>query len=50
MTRLLDPKFKYVPASKTDIRATFRRIQREQQKAQQPAAPTNVQPMPRRKP
>ena len=27
--RLTDPTFKYVPAAKTDIAATFRRIKRE---------------------
>lgn len=25
-TRLLDPRFRYVPANQTDIRATFRRL------------------------
>ena len=29
MKRITDPGFKYVPASKTDIAATFRRIRRE---------------------
>lgn len=32
-TRLLDPRFKYVPAEKTNIRATFARIRREQAQA-----------------
>ncbi len=27
---ILDKRFKYVPAASTDIRATFRRIKREQ--------------------
>ena len=30
---ILDPKFKYVPAAKANIRATFRRIRREQDEA-----------------
>lgn len=29
MKRLTDPSFKYVPASKTDIRKTFARVRRE---------------------
>jgi len=29
MSKLLDPKFKYVPAAKTDIRKTFARVRRE---------------------
>lgn len=32
-TRLLDPRFKYVPARETDIAKTFARIRREQAKA-----------------
>ncbi|MDM0024112.1 hypothetical protein [Variovorax saccharolyticus] len=28
---LLDPRFQYVPAAKTDLRATFARIRAEQQ-------------------
>ena len=35
--RILDPRFKYVPAARTDIRKTFARIRKEQelQKEQQ---------------
>jgi len=29
MKSILDPSFKYVPASKTDIRKTFARLRRE---------------------
>jgi len=29
---ILDPEFKYVPSSKTNIKATFDRIRREQKK------------------
>lgn len=38
MKSILDPKFRYVHSTKTDIRATFRRIRREQaeQAAQAP--------------
>lgn len=32
-TRLLDPRFKWVPSEKTDIRKTFARVKREQTKA-----------------
>lgn len=39
---ILDPKFRYTPAAKTDIRKTFARI-RKQQAAQQ----SNVQPIKR---
>jgi hypothetical protein len=28
---IFDPRFQYIPADKTDIRATFDRIRREQQ-------------------
>lgn len=33
MKSILDPSFKYVPAAATDIRKTFARVRREQQKA-----------------
>lgn len=36
---ILDPEFKYVPSSKTNIKATFDRIRREQKKS------TTVQPV-----
>ena len=36
---ILDPEFKYVPSSKTNIKATFDRIRREQKKG------TAVQPV-----
>ena len=32
MKSILDPKFKYVPSTHTDIRKTFARIKREQEK------------------
>ena len=32
-TRLLDPRFKWVPSEKTDLRKTFARIRKEQAKA-----------------
>lgn len=32
-TRLLDPRFKWVPSDKTNIKATFARIRREQAQA-----------------
>jgi hypothetical protein len=30
MKSILDPSFKYVPSSKTDLRKTFARLRREQ--------------------
>ncbi len=39
MSRILHKSFRYVPAHKSDIKATFRRIEREQKaKAEQEAA------------
>ena len=35
MKSILDPKFRYTPAANTDLRKTFARIQREQQREQQ---------------
>ena len=32
MKRILDPKFKYVPAVETDLKKTFARIRAEQRK------------------
>lgn len=37
---ILDPKFRYVPAAKTDIAKTFARIRKQQAEAQK-----NVQPI-----
>lgn len=34
---ILDKSFRYVPAAKTDIRLTFKRIRREQAEAKQSA-------------
>jgi hypothetical protein len=42
MSRILEKSFRYVPASKTDIRKTFARI-RQQMKQQAPQ--TNVKPL-----
>ena len=44
MKRITDPTFRYVPASKTDVAATFRRVRREQQTAEQRKA-ENVRPL-----
>ena len=41
-TRLLDPRFKYVPASKTDIAKTFARLRREQARARAMASATVI--------
>ena len=35
---ILDPKFRYVPAAKTNIRRTFERIRREQKERDAKAA------------
>ena len=35
MKSILDPTFKYVPSSKTDIRKTFERIRKEQKSLSQ---------------
>ena len=44
---ILDPKFRYVHSSKTDISKTFKRI-REQMKAQAEKPKASVQQMKRR--
>ena len=41
---ILDRSWRYVPASKTDIRKTFRRIRAEQKEREQ-AAPQKVLPI-----
>ena len=46
MSRILSKSFRYVPASKTDIAATFRRIRREQA-AKATASPRVVLPIKR---
>lgn len=40
MKSILDKSFKYVPAACTDIRETFKRVRREQQRKK-----SNVQPI-----
>lgn len=40
--RILDRSFKYVPASKTDIRVTFRRIRRELDQQKQAAPVVDI--------
>lgn len=37
MRRITDPDFRYVPASKTDLRKTFARVRREQRSAAEAA-------------
>lgn len=41
---ILDPRFRYVPAAKTNLAATFRRIRREIAEREQ-ATQKNVTPM-----
>lgn len=36
MKSILDPKFRYTPAAETDLRKTFARVRREQQRAGEP--------------
>ena len=60
MTNILDPKFKWVPSGKTDVRKTIRREQRRLQKLaeeearreaeNQAEAARKVAPIARRKP
>jgi hypothetical protein len=38
MKSILDPSFKYVPSTATDVRKTFARVRRDMQKAQVQAA------------
>ena len=42
MKSLLDPTFRYVPSSQTDIRKTFARVRREMR--QRPRAPEGLPP------
>lgn len=50
-TRLLDPRFKYIPAAETNIAKTFARIKREQAKttAEQSAVVTPIKKVGRAK-
>lgn len=41
-TRLLDPRFKWVPSEKTDLRKTFNRIRREMAAKEQYAVVTPI--------
>lgn len=55
MKSILDPKFKYIPSSHTNIRKTFERIKREQAKVEKAKTDTPPPPPPavsifRRKP
>lgn len=45
---LMDPAFKYVPASRTNIALTFARIKRELKEAAK-AQPANVKALPKKK-
>ena len=45
MKSILDPSFKYVPSTQTDIRKTFARVRREARTREQPGredGPRNV--------
>ena len=44
MKSILDPTFRYTQSVETDLRKTFARIRRQQRK-QQAASMTNVQPL-----
>ncbi len=45
MKKITDPSFRYVPAVKTDLRATFRRVRREQAEQRAREATAKVQPI-----
>lgn len=47
---LMDPTFKYVPASRTNVAATFARVRREMKAAEAAKAKpaTNVKPLPKK--
>lgn len=46
---LLDPEFRYVPASRTDLHATFKRIRREMKEAEAAKKPpANVKTLPKK--
>lgn len=53
MKSILDPSFRYVPSTETDIRKTFNRVRRELAKAQaarsKPPAASRVVPFVREK-
>lgn len=42
MKSILDPAFRYVPSTSTDLRKTFARVRREMQRAAASAAPTGT--------
>ena len=42
MSRILDPKFKYVPSFETDIKKRFDRIRKEQKEKAEAKPPVNV--------
>jgi hypothetical protein len=44
---LLDPTFRYVPSSQTDIRKTFARVRREMRQRDRSTADPDATPRPR---
>jgi hypothetical protein len=47
MKSILDPSFRYVPSTSTDLRKTFSRIRREMQRASAQDARSSSSPAPR---
>lgn len=45
MKSILDPTFRYVPASKTDLKKTFARVRREMAAQAEAAKVSNVKPI-----
>ena len=42
MKSILDPTFRYVPSTQTDLRKTFSRIRREMARASAPSRPAAI--------
>lgn len=45
MRHIFDPKFRYKPSFATDVKKTFEKIRRRQQKTEEPEKKENVVPL-----